>query len=283
MLQVKSRLDNEQWIQNLFHQDENLYIGKIFEMIAPAALMAKIAAAQANAKQLPGARSRASSRTRRRRPSRSPRRSAGRRRSSAVRCPELYVRNDVPGALVGGADRVRPHRSRVRRVLTGFTPQELTFIVGKHLSYYRGEHYIKHLFPTVAELTVLLFAGIKIVAARFAGARRRWTQQVNATAAELAKYMQPIQHRRAAARRAEVHRGRRQGEHQALDASASTHGGRAGLLLCAAISRSPKKIIAAEPQAARRPSAAGQAEGADRLLGGEQYFALRKALGIAIG
>ena len=29
---------------------------------------------------------------------------------------------------------------------------------------YRGEHYIKTLFPTVTELTVLLFAGIKLVA-----------------------------------------------------------------------------------------------------------------------
>ena len=38
MLQVKSRLDNELWIRNLFHEDENLYIGKIFEMIAAAAL-----------------------------------------------------------------------------------------------------------------------------------------------------------------------------------------------------------------------------------------------------
>ena len=30
MIQVKSRLDNEQWVKNLFHKDENLYIGKIF-------------------------------------------------------------------------------------------------------------------------------------------------------------------------------------------------------------------------------------------------------------
>ena len=46
MIQVKSRLDNEQWVKNLFHEDENLFIGKIFEMIAPAALVAKIAGAR---------------------------------------------------------------------------------------------------------------------------------------------------------------------------------------------------------------------------------------------
>src|SRR6202046_4184927 len=41
MIQVKSRLDNEQWVKNLFHKDENIFIGKIFEMITPAAIVAK--------------------------------------------------------------------------------------------------------------------------------------------------------------------------------------------------------------------------------------------------
>ena len=41
MIQVKSRLDNEAWVKNLFHKDENLYIGKIFEMLTPAAIVAK--------------------------------------------------------------------------------------------------------------------------------------------------------------------------------------------------------------------------------------------------
>jgi hypothetical protein len=40
-LQVKGRLDNEAWVRNLFHKDESLCIGKIFEMLAPAAILAK--------------------------------------------------------------------------------------------------------------------------------------------------------------------------------------------------------------------------------------------------
>src|SRR6185437_10467291 len=39
---VRGRLDNEQWARNLFHEEESLYVGKIFEMIAAAALKAKI-------------------------------------------------------------------------------------------------------------------------------------------------------------------------------------------------------------------------------------------------
>ena len=65
MIQVKSRLDNELWVKNLFHKDENLYIGKIFEMITPAAIVAKTNQLR-GAEAAPGARSRASSRTRRR-------------------------------------------------------------------------------------------------------------------------------------------------------------------------------------------------------------------------
>ena len=38
MLAVKGRLSNEHWVKHLFHPDEDLYVSKIMEMIAPAAL-----------------------------------------------------------------------------------------------------------------------------------------------------------------------------------------------------------------------------------------------------
>ena len=66
-------------------------------------------------------------------------------------------------------------------MLTGFTPQELTFIVGKHLAYYRGEHYIKNLFPTLNELKVCSSPAIKIVMPDFA-VPGEMAQAVNATA-----------------------------------------------------------------------------------------------------
>ena len=52
MIQVKSRLDNEGWVRSLFHKDENLFIGKIFEMLTPAAIVAKTNQLKAQ-KQLP--------------------------------------------------------------------------------------------------------------------------------------------------------------------------------------------------------------------------------------
>jgi hypothetical protein len=77
-------------------------------------------------------------------------------------------------------------------VLTGFSPQELTFIIGKHLAMYRGEHYIKTLFPTVTELTVLLFAGMKMVAPE-TPCRPTSRSRSIATAQTLRGFMQPVQ------------------------------------------------------------------------------------------
>ena len=98
MIQVKSRLDNEQWVKNLFHKDENIFIGKIFEMVTPAAIVAKTQAL-AKAKQLPALD---------RRFKQDPATSTVTFAKTfgwvaqvlGIQLPDLYVRNDVPGALV---------------------------------------------------------------------------------------------------------------------------------------------------------------------------------------
>jgi hypothetical protein len=278
MIQVKSRLDNEQWVKNLFHKDENLFIGKIFDMITPAAIVAKTNQLRA-ARQLPSLDKRF-----KQDPATSTVTFAKTFGWAAqvlgVPLPELYVRNDVAGALVA-VPSSPPASVAGQTVLTGFTPQELTFIVGKHLAYYRGEHYIRNLFPTLNELKVMFFAAIKIVMPEFA-VPPEMAQAVNQTAAELQKYMQPIQ--RDSLRivvqkfiedgaKADLKRWM-----QAVERSSA----RAGLLLCADLEIA-KKIIAAEPQLP------GDLPPADKLKElivfsvSEQYFALRKALGIAVG
>jgi hypothetical protein len=166
-------------------------------------------------------------------------------------------------------------------VLTGFTPQELTFIVGKHLSSYRGEHYIKNLFPTLNELKVILFAGVKLVMGDFT-VPGEMAQAVNMTAQELVKHMQPVQRESL---RIVVQKWMEDGAKadlkrwmQAIEITAC----RAGLLLCADLEIA-KKIIAAEPQL---PGDLPPAEKMKELLVfsvSEQYFGLRKSLGIAVG
>jgi tetratricopeptide (TPR) repeat protein len=278
MPQVKSRLDNEAWVKSLFHRDENLYIGKIFEMLTPAAIVAKTNQLRAQ-KQLP-----VLDRRFKQDPATSTVTFAKTFGWAAqvlgVATPDLYVRNDVAGALIAVA-ATPPASVAGQTVLTGFTPQELTFIVGKHLSGYRGEHYIKNLFPTLNELKVILFAGVKIVTPEFT-VPGEMAQAVNATATELVKHMQPVQRESL---KIVVQKWMEDGAKadlkrwmQAIEITAC----RAGLLLCADLEIA-KKIIAAEPQL---PGDLPPAEKMKELLVfsvSEQYFAVRKVLGIAVG
>ena len=105
--------------------------------------------------------------------------------------PELFVRNDVPGSVVA-VPAIPPASVAGQTVLSGFTPQELAFLCGKHLASYRGEHYIRTLFPTQAELTIMLFAGV-MIAAPNTPMPPDIAKQVETTARELAKYMEPVQ------------------------------------------------------------------------------------------
>ena len=186
----------------------------------------------------------------------------------------------MPGALVTVPSR--PVASVAgNTVLTGFTPQELTFIVGKHLAYYRSEHYIKTLFPTLDELKVILFSAIKMVMPDFA-VPDNMAQAVNTTATTFMKYMQPVERDslRLVVNRF-VEDGARADLKRWMQATEIT-AARAGLLLCADLDIA-KKIISAEQQL---PGDLPPQEKMKELLVfsvSEQYLALRKTLGIAVG
>jgi hypothetical protein len=278
MPQVKSRLDNEQWMRNLFHEEENLYVGKIFEMIAGAALRAKIETLRAK-KELPVLDPRF-----RQDPATSTvtfaRTFGWAAQVLGVTAPLLYVRSDVPGALVAVANE-QPASVAGQTVLTGFTPQELTFIVGKHLAMYRGEHYIKTLFPTVTELTVLLFAGIKLVAPD-QPVPPDIEKQIIGTAQTLKQFIQPMQ---LEGLRIVVKKFLAEGAKANIKRWAQTvelTSARAGLLLCGDLEIA-KKIIAAEPQ---QPGDLAPQDKLKELITftvSEHYSALRTALGISVG
>jgi hypothetical protein len=196
-----------------------------------------------------------------------------------IASPELYVRNDVPGSVVAVA-ALPPASVAGQTVLSGFTPQELAFLCGKHLASYRGEHYIRTLFPTQAELTIMLFAGV-MIAAPNTPMPADIARQVQATAQELAKYMEPVQ---LEGLRSVVKRFIEDGAKanikrwsQAVELTAC----RSGLLVSGDLEIA-KKILAAEPTV---PGDLTPAEKMKELLVfsvSEHYTALRKALGVSI-
>lgn len=186
--QVKSRLDSDAWIRRLFHEDESPVLGKIFEFVTPAALRAKMDQLKAKNelpalppqfKQDPATSTVTFART-----------FGWAAGVLGLPAPALYVRSDIPGAL-SHVPADPPASLAGQTVLTGFNPLELTFIVGKHVAMYRPEHYIRALFPTVTELTVLFFAAIKLVAPE-QPVPPELANQIKATSEALARYVQPI-------------------------------------------------------------------------------------------
>jgi len=277
ILQVKGRVSNELWQSAVFHADENLYISKIFEMIAPAALQAKIAQLQGQGKlpvldkrfrQDPATSTVTFAKT-----------FGWAAQVLGIQPPDLYVRNDVPGAIVA-VPAAPPASVAGQTVLTGFQPQELTFMCGKHLSHYRGEHYIRTLFPTQAELTIMLFAGV-MIAAPNTPMPQDMAAQIRATAQELAKHIQPVQ---LEGLRMVVKRFIDEGAkanikrwNQAVELTAC----RAGVIVSGDLEVA-KKILSAEQQLPGDLTAADKMKELLLYFVSEEYSQVRRALGIAV-
>ncbi len=277
MLGFRARLDNEQWVKNVFHQEQDKILGKIYEMITPAARVAKLLQLKAS-RQLPDIPKKFLQ---------DPQTTTvtfakaffGGSQVLALPAPALYVRNDVPGALTV-APMDPPSSVAGASVLSGFTPQELMFLIGKHLTYYRGEHYIKTLFPSLTELKTLLLAAVKIAMQEFP-LPEDMKAGVVTTATELVKYMQPVQmdglrlvvkHFVDAGAKGDIKRWM-----QTSDVTAM----RAGFVLCGDLEMAAK-LIRAEPTVAGDLAPSEKLKELIQYAVSEQYFMVRQALGIAL-
>ncbi|MCH2108989.1 MAG: tetratricopeptide repeat protein [Polyangiaceae bacterium] len=276
-LQVKGRLGTDHWQRALMHPQENVHISKIFEMIAPAAHRAKVALLSSQNK-LPNLPAQFLQ---------DPRTSTvsfaqtfgWASQALGIAPPDLYVRNDVR-AYLGAVVTERPTSVAGQLVISGFTPMELRFICAKHLTAYRPEHYLRVLFPTQAELTVMLFAAIHVAAPNQPMPSDQ-ANQVQATARSLREHLDPshlegltraVKAFLEAGAKANVKRWNHAVEYTACCA---------GLLLSGDL-QIAKKIISAEPQVPGDPPPADKLKELLVFSVSEQYFALRQALGIQI-
>jgi tetratricopeptide (TPR) repeat protein len=76
--------------------------------------------------------------------------------------PALYVLGDVPGGIAA-VQVAEPSTALGPAVLSGLPLPELSFVVARHLTYYRPEHYVLVFYPSLAELTTLFLASLKVV------------------------------------------------------------------------------------------------------------------------
>ena len=277
-IQVKSRVDSELWARHVFHEDESLLVGKIFEMMARAAMKAKVEALRQRKELL------ALDPFLRQDPTTSSvpfvRTMGWASRVLGVTCPALFVRSDVPGGIV--AVPTEPPASVVgQSLLGGFSPEELSFIAGKHLAMYRGEHYIKLLFPSAEELRVIFHAAVKMVMPD-ANTPRDVETRAETTAKVLRSFMGPREQdglrtvvRKFVSEREEADVGR---YFRAVEYTAT----RAGFILCGDLGVA-KKIIAAEPALSDDPLPSDRLKDLLAYSVSESYQAVRQALGIAVG
>jgi tetratricopeptide (TPR) repeat protein len=79
----------------------------------------------------------------------------------AVDAPDIYVMDSVPGGIAA-AQVGAPSTVLGPDVLRGVTTKDLAFLAGRHLTYYRREHYALVHYPTINELTSLFLGAVKV-------------------------------------------------------------------------------------------------------------------------
>ncbi|MGB5268369.1 MAG: tetratricopeptide repeat protein [Polyangiales bacterium] len=177
-IQPTARLSNENWVKDLMHVDQDIYISKIMEVIAPV-VRASIAVPD---KKL---------NLHKRKPEdlANPSLALARQFKLAqdllnVTIPvRLFIQKELSGALRDEARSNPPAIITGYTLLSGYRPVDLAFVCGRHLTYYRGEHFIRTMYQSHTELKTLLLAAMRVVGMGGGDA------SVESTAKQLAKHM----------------------------------------------------------------------------------------------
>ncbi len=78
-----------------------------------------------------------------------------------VELPDLFVVDDVPGG-VAAVQSATPTTALGPEVTSGLGVPALGFLAARHLTYYRPEHYALVFYPSVADLSTLVLAAVKL-------------------------------------------------------------------------------------------------------------------------
>ncbi|MCB9662249.1 MAG: tetratricopeptide repeat protein [Sandaracinaceae bacterium] len=174
MIRPTARIDNERWLKLLFHPDEDLVLSKIFELMAVPLFAVKGASDQAlnlhQHKAVDVANTDVMFA-----------RTFGfvmQVMNLAIQ-PRLFVLQNVPGGMADQCSKPLPSVVAGNGVLTGYKPQDLTFLIGRHLAYYRGEHFIRTMLQSHTELRMVLLAALRIAGVGAADPQvDQWAQQL---------------------------------------------------------------------------------------------------------
>jgi golgin subfamily B member 1 len=272
MIRPKSRLDSERWLKDLFHSEEDRYVSKIMEILAPSVHAAK----QASDKQLhlykkyevdPNESTVTFART------------FGfvAQVLNLQVTPRLFLRSDAPGGLAHVPGSNPPATVCGSALLSGYSPQDLAFVVGRHLTYYRMEHFVRTLLPSHSEIKTVLLAALRIT-----GVSPAPDKNVEATAAALGQRLSAAQvdGLRGVCRKF-LEAGARTDVKRWIQTSELT-GCRAGFLLCNDLETASRMIQQLPTESAADLPPKEKVKEMVLFSVSEEYFRLREALGIQI-
>jgi tetratricopeptide (TPR) repeat protein len=268
-----SRLDNERWLRDLAHPEQDLVTSKIFEVIAAAVLGIK-GKADKDAGLSPKYQVDPN-------PNDSKQPTLARTygfvaQVLGISTPRLFLRQDVTGGLTHLA--VYPLASLCgSSLLQGFQPLDLMFVCGRHLSDYRGEHFVRTLLPSNTELKAVLMAGLAI-----AGLVPATDPQIQQVVQQLAPKLQAAQvdALRSLGKRF-IEAGARTDVKRWLQCVEIT-ACRAGFLICNDLETAARMITALGPAGPVDLPPKDKVKEIVLFSVSEEYFRLRQALGIQL-
>jgi hypothetical protein len=194
--------------------------------------------------------------------------------------PELYVRPDVFGAML-----VLPRAPLATLAgmdaMSGMGPHELAFACAAHLALYRGEHFVRSLFPDPDEITALVLAA-RAVSNPSVRLPPGWEPRVQALSADLARRLNPVQHEALRAHERLIRDRPTEPDPRAWARAVELTQCRAGLLLCGDLAFA-RHALQRSPDSPGSPSLPEKLRDLAAFSVSEQYSRLRQHLGIAVG
>lgn len=157
---AQERFDDELWLKHVVHADQDALLTGIFATISPAAVASRSQPLPSFGVD-PG---------KKRSPAQDPAVMAQMLHYASgvidVGLPDVYYREQDPGGL-SFLFAQPPSIGLGKGALAGGPQQALAFVAGRHLSYFRGGHFLRHLVPTGGGLRAWLLAAIKTATPQF--------------------------------------------------------------------------------------------------------------------
>lgn len=159
LIRPSQSLTQDGWRRLLFHPDEEILTGEIFSVIVSAVLLGRVSALRRD-KLIPTLKPESLQ---------DPAKStilavkcfAWAAALLGMRAPALYI-DPAIDKLVEMIPGVPPVSRIGKKGLSGRQPEELAFLAGRHLSFYREEHFVRMLIPSIPDLEDLFLAALVI-------------------------------------------------------------------------------------------------------------------------